>query len=59
VADGATQPAFASLKGQVSDEEWRTRVDLAALYRLAALEGWDDMIFTHLSARVPARRGGS
>ncbi|MDP8916940.1 MAG: class II aldolase/adducin family protein [Pseudomonadota bacterium] len=53
MADGATQPAFASLKGQVSDEEWRARVDLAALYRLAALEGWDDMIFTHLSARVP------
>lgn len=34
-------------------EEWKTRVDLAALYRLVALHGWDDMIFTHLSARVP------
>ena len=33
--------------------EWQTRVDLAALYRLVALHGWDDMIFTHLSARVP------
>ena len=53
MADGTTQPAFASLRGQVTDEEWRTRVDLEALYRLVALEGWDDMIFTHLSARVP------
>jgi len=42
-----------SLKGQVSEAEWRARVDLAALYRLVALEGWDDLIFTHISARVP------
>lgn len=34
-------------------EEWQVRTDLAALYRLAALEGWDDLIFTHISARVP------
>jgi ribulose-5-phosphate 4-epimerase/fuculose-1-phosphate aldolase len=33
--------------------EWRVRCDLAALYRLAALEGWDDLIFTHISARLP------
>ena len=38
---------------QVSAEEWAIRVDLAAAYRLVALYGWDDMIFTHLSARVP------
>ncbi|HEX8569362.1 MAG TPA: class II aldolase/adducin family protein [Caulobacteraceae bacterium] len=42
-----------SLKGQVSEDEWKARVELAALYRLAALQGWDDMIFTHISARVP------
>jgi ribulose-5-phosphate 4-epimerase/fuculose-1-phosphate aldolase len=36
-----------------SSEEWRIRVELAALYRLAALHGWDDLIFTHISARVP------
>jgi ribulose-5-phosphate 4-epimerase/fuculose-1-phosphate aldolase len=42
-----------SLKHQVSEEEWAVRVDLAALYRLVALQGWDDMIFTHISARVP------
>jgi ribulose-5-phosphate 4-epimerase/fuculose-1-phosphate aldolase len=34
-------------------EEWRVRVDLAAAYRLVAMFGWDDLIFTHLSARVP------
>ena len=36
-----------------SPEEWQTRVDLAAAYRLVAHFGWDDLIFTHLSARVP------
>lgn len=34
-------------------EEWAVRVDLAAAYRLVALNGWDDLIFTHLSAKVP------
>lgn len=33
--------------------EWEARIDLAAAYRLVALYGWDDLIFTHLSARVP------
>lgn len=42
-----------SLKGKVSDEEWAIRVDLAAAYRLVAHFGWDDLIFTHLSARLP------
>lgn len=37
----------------VSDEEWQQRVDLAACYRLVAHFGWDDLIFTHISARVP------
>jgi ribulose-5-phosphate 4-epimerase/fuculose-1-phosphate aldolase len=35
------------------DVEWRARVDCAALYRLIALYGWDDMIFTHISLRIP------
>ena len=43
----------ADVRGQVSDEEWAVRVDLAAAYRLVALYDWDDLIFTHLSARVP------
>lgn len=41
------------LKDKVSDAEWQTRVDLAACYRLIALHGWDDLIFTHISAKVP------
>jgi len=38
---------------RVSQEEWDARVDLAAAYRLVANYGWDDLIFTHISARVP------
>lgn len=45
--------ATTSLKDQVSPEEWQLRVDLAAAYRLVALYGWDDLVFTHISARVP------
>ena len=37
----------------VSPEEWRLRVDLAAAYRLVAMFHWDDLVFTHISARVP------
>ncbi|MDZ4762724.1 MAG: class II aldolase/adducin family protein [Alphaproteobacteria bacterium] len=40
-------------RDRISDEEWKVRVDLAALYRLVAAYGWDDAIFTHISARVP------
>jgi ribulose-5-phosphate 4-epimerase/fuculose-1-phosphate aldolase len=43
----------ATMRDRVSAEEWQARVDLAALYRLVALYGWDDAIFTHLSLRVP------
>ena len=43
----------ATIREQVSEQEWQARVDLAAAYRLVALYGWDDLIFTHLSARVP------
>ena len=42
-----------SLEGKVSEAEWKVRVDLAAAYRLIAHFGWDDLVFTHLSARVP------
>jgi ribulose-5-phosphate 4-epimerase/fuculose-1-phosphate aldolase len=37
----------------VSAEEWQLRVDLAACYRLVALYGWSDLVFTHISARIP------
>ena len=42
-----------SLRERVSEEEWQTRVDLAACYRLVAAFGWSDLIFTHITARVP------
>jgi ribulose-5-phosphate 4-epimerase/fuculose-1-phosphate aldolase len=37
----------------VSEEEWQVRCDLAALYRLVAHHRWTDLIYTHISARVP------
>src|SRR5579859_2859879 len=52
MADGSVA-GVAALKGKVSAEEWQARVDLAALYRLVALYGWDDLIYTHISARIP------
>ena len=39
------------------EAERRIRVELAAIYRLAALHGWDDLIFTHISARIPESCG--
>jgi ribulose-5-phosphate 4-epimerase/fuculose-1-phosphate aldolase len=42
-----------TVREQVSSEEWRVRQDLAALYRLVAMHGWDDLVFTHITARVP------
>lgn len=44
---------IASLENQVGAEEWQLRVDLAAAYRLVAMHGWSDLVFTHISARVP------
>jgi ribulose-5-phosphate 4-epimerase/fuculose-1-phosphate aldolase len=45
--------AIRSVKQQVTGGEWAVRTDLAAAYRLVAHYGWDDLVFTHLSARVP------
>ncbi|HEX4763441.1 MAG TPA: class II aldolase/adducin family protein, partial [Usitatibacter sp.] len=42
-----------SVKPHVTAEEWAVRTDLAAAYRAVAMYGWDDLVFTHLSARVP------
>lgn len=50
MADGSPN---IDIRSAVSEAEWQARVDLAALYRLTALYGWDDMIFTHISHRVP------
>jgi len=41
------------MKIECSDLEWKLRCDLAACYRLIALHGWDDLVFTHISARIP------
>ena len=41
------------VRSLVSAEEWQLRVDLAACYRLVALYGWSDLVFTHISARIP------
>ena len=46
-------PTTGSLRGRVSAAEWQARLDLAACYRLAALHGWTDLVYTHISARVP------
>jgi ribulose-5-phosphate 4-epimerase/fuculose-1-phosphate aldolase len=48
--DGSLAP---TMRCKVSAEEWEARVNCAALYRLVALYGWDDLIFTHISLRVP------
>lgn len=45
--------AIRKMSEQVSAEEWAVRQDLAALYRLVAMHGWDDSVFTHITARVP------
>jgi ribulose-5-phosphate 4-epimerase/fuculose-1-phosphate aldolase len=47
--DGRAKP----LPSRVSDQEWQARVDLAACYRLADLYDMSDMIYTHISVRVP------
>ncbi len=44
---------IASMKEVVSADEWQLRCDLAACYRLVAAYGWSDLVFTHVSARIP------
>jgi ribulose-5-phosphate 4-epimerase/fuculose-1-phosphate aldolase len=51
--NAAASAATASLQSRVSAEEWQTRVDLAACYRLVAAYGWDDLVFTHITAKIP------
>ena len=46
-------PGISDTQRRVGTQEWTARVDLAAAYRLVALFGWDDLIFTHISSRVP------
>lgn len=49
----ASPVSIPSLRDKVSPEEWAVRVDLAACYRLVAQYGWEDLVFTHITARVP------
>lgn len=46
-------PDIPSVQHLVSPEEWQLRVDLAACYRLVALYGWSDLVFTHISGVTP------
>jgi len=46
-------PDLAAVRARCSPEEWQLRCDLAAAYRLVKLFGWDDLVFTHVSARIP------
>ncbi len=57
--DRLSTPGQAALghRGIASAAEWQTRIDLAACYRLCALYGWDDGIYTHISAAVPGEPG--
>jgi ribulose-5-phosphate 4-epimerase/fuculose-1-phosphate aldolase len=49
----AKESLASTVRSQVSEAEWQQRLKLAACYRLVALYHWDDLIFTHISARVP------
>jgi ribulose-5-phosphate 4-epimerase/fuculose-1-phosphate aldolase len=44
-----------SLQAHTNPEEWHLRVELAALYRATAMYGWTDLVFTHISARIPGK----
>jgi ribulose-5-phosphate 4-epimerase/fuculose-1-phosphate aldolase len=55
-SDNAAAFEAAARQG-ISAAEWQVRVDLAACYRLCALNGWDDLIYTHISAAVPDEAG--
>ena len=46
-----------TLQGKVSEAEWQLRCDLAATYRLCAMHAWTDLVFTHISARLPDENG--
>ena len=50
VAESFVHP---DVRDEVSKEEWDLRVELAAAYRAVSMFGWDDLIFTHISVRVP------
>lgn len=52
-----SQVRVQSLRGKVSPVEWQMRVDIAACYRLVALFGMNDLVYNHISGRVPGEEG--
>ena len=52
-----SQVRIPSMRERVSGEEWATRVDLAACYRLVHHYAMDDLVYNHISARVPSEEG--
>jgi ribulose-5-phosphate 4-epimerase/fuculose-1-phosphate aldolase len=57
VIRAAMDHTFSPPPGGISEAEWQVRIDLAACYRLCALNQWDDVIYTHISAAVPGEPG--
>jgi len=52
-----SQLKITSLRGKVSAQEWQMRIDVAACYRLIALFGMNDLVYNHISGRVPGEEG--
>ena len=52
----STISAETSLRDQVSEQEWKARVELAAVFRLVAMEGWSELAVAHASARIPGKK---
>ena len=52
-------PMLPSLRGQVHPDEWTARLELAACYRVFAMLGWTEMIYNHITVRLPASVSGS
>ena len=52
----AEEMPVSRVREKVTEAEWEARVNLAAAYRLVALYGWDDLVFTHISIRVPGAK---
>jgi ribulose-5-phosphate 4-epimerase/fuculose-1-phosphate aldolase len=44
---------MSNVEREIAPGEWQARCELAAVFRFAALEGWDDLVLAHMSARVP------
>jgi len=51
--------AVTFLQGQVHPDEWTARLELAACYRVFAMLGWTEMIYNHITVRLPASVSGS